>query len=359
MDTPLSYVTSGPAFAPAIVLCHGLSGSAFSLTDAVERLLAAGYRVITPDFRGHGLSPRWREGDDGQVLVDDLVDLLTTLRTYDEALAASRDVPCPPRPVIIGHSMGGATAGVVALEHPELVSGAVCEDPALYGTRSDEQLLSRGQTRLRAVHEDRENLVGAAQSGLESDSMPEKEALVSAWASQMVDDAILASGVVCPPVPWEKWMRGLVDAGRLALVLTGDVPGSARVGVKGLEALKAMGWTVAQAYERQQSSDWGVQMRDDQGTGVLPNDQSEELVTASDTQPEYVPASSHEWGENQIIDSCAHVDGDHSVRCEEANSRCQAVMIPGAGHQVRRMCPTDFWAVTLSWLDHFYPVPTK
>ena len=63
--------------------------------------------------------------------------------------------------------------------------------------------------------------------------MPDVEALPGVWASQRTDPALLLSGVVTPEVPWDEAMAALEVP---ALLLTGDRPGSARVGREGLES---------------------------------------------------------------------------------------------------------------------------
>lgn len=66
-------------------------------------------RVVAPDARGHGGSS---DADAPHRLADDVVDLLDAL-----------DIE---RAVLVGISMGGATAVDVALEHPERVAAVVC-----------------------------------------------------------------------------------------------------------------------------------------------------------------------------------------------------------------------------------------
>jgi len=63
--------------------------------------------------------------------------------------------------------------------------------------------------------------------------MPDAEALPGLWASQRTDPGLLLSGVVTPEVPWDEAMAALDVP---ALLLTGDRPGSARVGNEGLAA---------------------------------------------------------------------------------------------------------------------------
>ena len=96
---PLARLVVGPQDAPALVLLHGIGGSALSQADAVLHWAARGYRVVALDARGHGLSPRWEPEEleqAGEVLVQDLIDVL-------EELAA--------RPHSDGPRAGGVPAG--------------------------------------------------------------------------------------------------------------------------------------------------------------------------------------------------------------------------------------------------------
>ena len=230
--TPLARIVAGPDGAPTLVLLHGITGSAVSLAEAIDHWVARGYRVVAVDARGHGLSPRWEPAQlerAGEVLVEDLISVLEDLATASRGRTAL-GLPTPPAPVVIGHSMGAATAMVAAGRRPDLVTGVVLEDPARFGTRGPRELLARGAARERARAAEVDDLPSAVGRALET--MPDVEALPGVWASQRTDPALLLSGVVTPEVPWDEAMAALEVP---ALLLTGDRPGSARVGREGLE----------------------------------------------------------------------------------------------------------------------------
>ena len=103
---------------PPVVLLHGLSATRRSVVHGSRHLPRAGYRVIAYDARGHGESdpgPRYEYAD----LVGDL-----------EAVLAHAE---PERAVLVGNSMGAATAMAFALEHPERVPALVQITPAYTG----------------------------------------------------------------------------------------------------------------------------------------------------------------------------------------------------------------------------------
>ena len=227
----LARIVVGPDDAPTLVLLHGITSSAVSQADAIDHWSALGYRVIAVDARGHGLSPRW-ESDEleraGEVLVDDAVAVLEDLAVQARGRRAL-GLPDAPAPVVIGHSMGAATAMVVAGRRPELVRGVVLHDPARYGSRSPAELLARGAGRERA----RRAEVAVARA-LADPEVPDSEAVVGVWASQRTDPALLRTGVVAPEVEWTEAMAALAVP---ALLVTGDRPGAARVGREGLEVV--------------------------------------------------------------------------------------------------------------------------
>ncbi|MBO3724142.1 alpha/beta fold hydrolase [Actinomyces bowdenii] len=237
----LARITIGPPTAPTLVLLHGITGSAVSQAEAIEHWAARGYRVIALDARGHGLSPRWSAEQlqqAGQVLVDDVIEILEELVQARPASPGG----APPRPILIGHSMGAATAMVLAVQRPDLVAGIVLEDPALHGMRSPEELLARGAARERARAAEAADPAASVSQALEGRAMPDAEVLPGVWAAQRSDPALLLSGVVAPEVPWTEAVASLEVP---ALLLTGDRPGSARVGPAGLERVAALNPRIA------------------------------------------------------------------------------------------------------------------
>ncbi|QPL06454.1 alpha/beta fold hydrolase [Actinomyces respiraculi] len=234
------YVLGAPD-APTLVYLHGITSSAASSSEALEHWAAAGYRVIALDARGHGLSPRWSQeelSDAGAILTDDLLQALTDLAQESHA-RRSADLPvAAARPVVVGHSMGAATAMVAATRRPDLLGGVVLIDPARYGTRGPEELRARGAARARMRGRDLADLPAALARILSDDEVPETEAVAGVWAQQHTDPALLVTGVVAPEAEWEQAMATLAVP---TLLVTGDRPGSARVGTEGLALLGRLG----------------------------------------------------------------------------------------------------------------------
>ena len=223
----LTSIQAGPVGAPQLVLLHGITSSAAANWPSIAHWSQRGWRVIALDARGHGLSPRWQPQQllrAGQQLVDDVVEVLEYLQpTPASAL----------KPILIGHSMGAATAAVVAAQRPDLVSALVLEDPARYGTRSHSELLRRGQARANHVNRTLADLPASLMALLENAGTPgqpsAQEALPSLWASQQLDQSLLGTGVVAPEVEFTQLMESISLP---TLLLTGDRRGEARVGAQ-------------------------------------------------------------------------------------------------------------------------------
>ena len=235
--------------APQLVLLHGITSSAAANWPSIAHWSQRGWRVIALDARGHGLSPRWQPQQllrAGQQLVDDVVEVLEYLQSapapaQNAAPTAGASEPTPAaglKPILIGHSMGAATAAVVAAQRPDLVSALVLEDPARYGTRSHSELLRRGQARANHVNRTLADLPASLVALLENAGTPgqpsAQEALPSLWASQQLDQSLLGTGVVAPEVEFTQLMGSISLP---TLLLTGDRRGEARVGAQLLAQL--------------------------------------------------------------------------------------------------------------------------
>lgn len=108
------YRRTGQRHAPVLFL-HGLTsnGACWML---LARDLQDRYDIIMPDARGHGRSAVPPSGYGVEDHAADVLALIDTLAL--------------DRPVIIGHSMGGLIAALVAAQAPERIRGLFLEDPA-------------------------------------------------------------------------------------------------------------------------------------------------------------------------------------------------------------------------------------
>ena len=98
---------------PALIIAHGLFGSGRNW-GVIAKRLADSRRVITPDMRNHGTSPR-APTQSYPDMAGDLADLI-------EAIGGPVD--------LCGHSMGGKTAMALALTRPDLIRHLIIADIA-------------------------------------------------------------------------------------------------------------------------------------------------------------------------------------------------------------------------------------
>ena len=105
---------------PALVLVHGLDGSAATWWDAAPAL-ARDHRVVAPDLPGFGrtrLRRRWRS-------LPAHADLVVKVAQLTVGARPDRRV------VLVGTSMGGPVVLAAAARHPDLVAGVGLVAPAL------------------------------------------------------------------------------------------------------------------------------------------------------------------------------------------------------------------------------------
>lgn len=106
-----------------VLLLHGLAGHMGEWDDLAAHLLAAGHRVVTYDARGHGASTRRPPTATRAAHVEDAVTLIHAL-----ALA----------PVtLIGQSLGGHTAMLLASARPDLVDSLILVEAGPAGPSPD------------------------------------------------------------------------------------------------------------------------------------------------------------------------------------------------------------------------------
>ena len=102
----------GPADAPALVLLHGLGGQA-STWDTVGAEFAQSHRVVAIDLRGHGDSDRPGVYS-FELMRDDVLGVLGQLGL--------------DRVSLLGHSMGGTVAYLIAEQEPGRIGRLILED---------------------------------------------------------------------------------------------------------------------------------------------------------------------------------------------------------------------------------------
>lgn len=108
------YVEAGQG--PAILFIHGLGGQLHDLRHPLFGRLGSAFRLVAVDRPGSGYSERspWASG---------------SLAAQARAVIDVMDALGLDRPLLVGHSFGGAVALAVALDHPERVSALALISP--------------------------------------------------------------------------------------------------------------------------------------------------------------------------------------------------------------------------------------
>jgi len=111
---PLFHRDLGGATQPPLVILHGLLGSSRNWQTAGKEL-TADYHVLALDLRNHGSSPH--------------ADEMTYAAMADDVIAWM-DAQGLAQVTLMGHSMGGKTAMVLACRHPARVTRLIVVDIA-------------------------------------------------------------------------------------------------------------------------------------------------------------------------------------------------------------------------------------
>src|ERR1035438_1683580 len=108
----LAYRVSGDPDAPPMLLLHAL-GDQGETWEPVAAEMAGAFRMYMPDLRGHGRSD-WPGSYSLELMRDDILGFLDALRIG--------------RISVVGHSMGGTVAYLLAEAQPERIENLILED---------------------------------------------------------------------------------------------------------------------------------------------------------------------------------------------------------------------------------------
>lgn len=104
---------------PPVVLIHGLGGQMGNFTHSLVGRLRADFRVVAFDRPGSGYSTRSPKAP-------------PNFRAEADTLASAIRALKLDRPLVVGHSFGGAVALALALDHPDCVGALALVSPATH-----------------------------------------------------------------------------------------------------------------------------------------------------------------------------------------------------------------------------------
>lgn len=110
----LNLITHGtPTGLPPLLIAHGLYGSARNW-GVIAKRISDSRQVVAVDMRNHGDSP-WTDSHSYPDMADDLAEAISQIGGVAD---------------VVGHSMGGKAAMMLALRHPDAVRRLVVADIA-------------------------------------------------------------------------------------------------------------------------------------------------------------------------------------------------------------------------------------
>ncbi len=214
-----------------MLLLHGFTDSGLCWADAVRRW-RHDYRIVAPDARGHGESPRFDPATSGsnrsEAMVADVVFLLETLTRKSGEL-----------PLLVGHSMGAGVAASVVASRPDLVCAAVLEDPTWFTKRPEDGRPREPDNTQQRVQKFRDDLDGTVAScRVELPLWPEIEFGPWGLAKAQLDPSLTQPDQIVAQTPW------IDDAAAIArptLLITGGRDDEVIVGPLSRQRLAELG----------------------------------------------------------------------------------------------------------------------
>lgn len=133
---PLRVAWTDTGSGPPVILLHGIPTWSFLYHDVIPRL-EPHFRVIAPDFLGHGYSDR-----------RDFFD--RSLRAQTRMILGLMDHLGLEQASFVGHDTGGGVSLIMAIEHPERVDRLVLTNVVAYDSWPIDDMVDLGNPNLRS-----------------------------------------------------------------------------------------------------------------------------------------------------------------------------------------------------------------
>lgn len=169
---------------PSIIALHGLTGNG-ACWSPMARALEQHYDIIMPDARGHGLSSAPLHGYTYQDHTNDVIELIRTLGIKS--------------PYLLGHSMGGMTATMVANRLGSAISGIILADPTFISPEWQHEIYKSD------VVEKHRQMLKSSKEQLFAEAKAKHRYRASVIIEHMIDASLQTSAnafdVLIPPNP--------------------------------------------------------------------------------------------------------------------------------------------------------------
>ncbi len=166
------------------------------------RSLAREYDVVMPDARGHGNSSTPPHGYRYEDHAGDVIELIRQL-----GLSA---------PILLGHSMGGMTAAVVASRATKIIRGVILADPTFISPEWQREVCDSDvvERHRRLLSQDKRDVLAQLRSR-HSHRSPE---IVELIASARLQTRLSAFDVLTPPNPEYRRLVSAIDVPILLVI---------------------------------------------------------------------------------------------------------------------------------------------
>jgi N-formylmaleamate deformylase len=188
-----------------LVLLHGLMGSG-ACWAPLARALEDEYDVVMPDARGHGKSSAPLHGYRYEDHASDVVELVRGLRLA--------------RPILLGHSMGGMTAAVVASRGGRVIRGLILVDPTFLSPERQREVRDSdvAEQHRRLLRLEKSEVLAEARSRHTRRSSE----ILELFAEARLQTRMSAFDVLTPPNPEYRQLVSTIDVPSLLVI--GDTP---------------------------------------------------------------------------------------------------------------------------------------
>lgn len=169
---------------PTIIALHGLAGNSVCWSP-IARALEQHYDIIMPDARGHGQSSAPLHGYTYQDHANDVIELIRTLGIKS--------------PYLLGHSMGGMTAAMVASRLGLAINGVILADPTFLSAEWPHEVYHR-----QLVEQHQQMLTSSKEALFKADKAKHRfraSAIIEHLIEARLQTSLQAFDVLIPPNP--------------------------------------------------------------------------------------------------------------------------------------------------------------